>query len=133
MQEKIKWDFRALDLEDVGHIPVENALFLFKAVHGDRFSNKLWQDFLDDRVEADSDVLLEEVMMPLCNVPEFMGDKDEDFVSIEKSLNDLTKKRDYDEYRALQGWMVRILKVVDLIPINVVILIPAMILYRLDG
>ena len=88
MEEKIKWDFRALDLHNTGRISIKSALFLFKAVHGDRFSQRCWNSFIENRLAPpDSDVSFDEVKIHLCNIPEFAsGNGDEEYFEQEQNI-----------------------------------------------
>ena len=46
--ESIRWDFRALDRQDVGRIGISDALFLFQSVHGARMSQVCYSWVLDN-------------------------------------------------------------------------------------
>ena len=111
MEEKIKWDFRALDLEHVGRISIQSALFLFKAVHGDRFSQAYWKKFVGSRSNPDEDVNFDEVKIHLCNIPEYAsGNSDEDFVQQNEKIKKLADNRNYVNHAQLQNlqvWFIR--------------------------
>lgn len=104
MEEKIKWDFCALDLESNGRISLESTLFLFKAIHNNRFSNNYWEKFLSERRNPDADVCLDEVKLYLCNIPEHDVDNnsDQDYEMCEKYLKNKSEVEKYDEYQQLQ-------------------------------
>lgn len=103
MEEKVKWDFRALDVEDVGRISIKSALFLFKAVHGNRFSQAYWRKFLEGRVNPDEDVCFDEAKLFLCNVPEFASaNTDEDYLEQEKAIAERVQQKDYENHSELQ-------------------------------
>lgn len=103
MEEKVKWDFRALDVEDVGRISIKSALFLFKAVHGNRFSQADWRKFLEGRVNPDEDVCFDEAKLFLCNVPEFASaNTDEDYLEQEKAIAERVQQKDYENHSELQ-------------------------------
>ena len=105
MEERIKWDFCALDLENIGRIPLETTLFLFKAIHNDRFSIKYWETFIENRRNPEADVCLEEVKLYLCNIPEYDVNciSDEDYVKGEQILKSKTNSKNYNAYIQLQG------------------------------
>ncbi|KXJ12055.1 hypothetical protein AC249_AIPGENE28759 [Exaiptasia diaphana] len=99
LEEKIYWDFRALDFEGNNRISIESTLFLFKAVHEETFSLKTWNDFIKQRLNPSSDVSFDEVKIFLCNLPvggpcddgEFMQERDE-----------VTKRNAEDSYRTVK-------------------------------
>ena len=49
MEEQVRWDFMALDRTGSCRISVQDALLLFRNTHGDDFSMKVWQTFLNSR------------------------------------------------------------------------------------
>lgn len=104
LEEKIYWDFRALDFEGNNRISIESTLFLFKAVHEEKFSLKTWNNFVKHRFDPTSDVSFDEVKIFLCNLPvggpcddgEYFNERDEvsrkhadEEYSIVKELRDL--------------------------------------------
>lgn len=102
MEEKIKWDFRALDVEDIGRISVKSALFLFKAVHGDRFSQRYWNSFIDSRLDPSSDVNFDEVKLYLCNIPEFASSNgDQEYIEEENNIRENAMKRLVGDHKDL--------------------------------
>jgi len=94
MEEKIKWDFRALDKENVGRISLEAALFLFKAVHGNKFSQRYWNLFAENRLDPYEDVYLDEIKLFLCNIPEF--------ASQQKSVREQSEKLLQEDHKLLE-------------------------------
>lgn len=85
LEDKIYWDFRALDFEGNSRISIDSTLFLFKAVHEEKFSLKTWNNFVQQRFDPSSDVSFDEVKIFLCNIPvggpcdddEFLQERDE--------------------------------------------------------
>ena len=110
MEEKIKWDFRALDVENVGRLPLKSALFLFKAVHNDKFSQRYWKTFLDSRLDPEADVSFDEIKIHLCNVPEFAsGNGDQEYLEQENNIKDQTLKSYNKAYKDLLNAQVKLL------------------------
>ena len=109
MEEKIKWDFRALDMENVGRISLEAALFLFKAVHGDKFSQRYWNLFADNRLDPYEDVYLDEIKLFLCNIPEFAsGNGDREFLEQQKSVREQSEKLLEEDHKLLEKLQVNV-------------------------
>ncbi|XP_064633679.1 golgin subfamily A member 4-like [Lineus longissimus] len=69
LEQKVRWDFVALDKNGNHRLPLQDALLLFRETHGERFSLHTWQTFLRSRVEPDADVCFDEVKIWLCNLP----------------------------------------------------------------
>ena len=102
MEEKIKWDFRALDVENKGRISLESALFLFKAVHGDRFSQRYWNLFVESRLDPYSDVYFDEIKLCLCNIPDFASSNgDQEFRNQNQQVRENAKKQLEEELKIL--------------------------------
>ncbi len=68
-----QWEFQFLDCHWKGEISEKDALFLFKAVHGNRFIMHSWEIFLSGRAERGSKVTWEEIEVPLCDIPDDRG------------------------------------------------------------
>ena len=69
-----QWEFQFLDCHWKGEISEKDALFLFKAVHGNRFVMHSWETFLHGRAErSGSKVTWEEIEVPLCDIPDDQG------------------------------------------------------------
>lgn len=102
MEEKIKWDFRALDVENKGRISLESALFLFKAVHGDKFSQRYWNLFEESRLDPYSDVYFDEIKLCLCNIPEFASSNgDQEFRNQKQQVRENAKEQLEEELKIL--------------------------------
>jgi Ca2+-binding EF-hand superfamily protein len=69
LEQKVRWDFMALDKSGNYRLPLEDALLLFRETHGEKFSMHVWQAFLRSRVNSDADVYFDEVKIWLCNLP----------------------------------------------------------------
>ena len=63
-----QWEFALLDRHRKGEITENDALFLFKSVHGSRFVMTSWETFLKGRAERGSKVTWEEIELPLCDI-----------------------------------------------------------------
>ena len=104
MEEKIKWDFRALDKEDNGRISLESALFLFKAVHGDKFSQRYWNLFADSRLDPYEDVYFDEIKLFLCNIPEYASSNgDQEYFQQQQVVRENAKKLLEEEHQILEN------------------------------
>ena len=68
-----QWEFALLDRNWKGEITEKDALFLFKAVHGNRFNMQTWETFIRERAEQGSKVTWEEIEVPLCDIPDEDG------------------------------------------------------------
>ena len=68
-----QWEFQFLDRHWKGEITEKDALFLFKAVHGNRFVMNSWETFISGRAERGSKVTWEEIEVPLCDIPDDQG------------------------------------------------------------
>lgn len=102
MEEKIKWDFRALDVENKGRLALESALFLFKAVHGERFSQRFWNMFVESRLDPYGDVYFDEIKLFLCNIPDFAsGNGNEEFQKQQHQVREKAKMQLEDELKIL--------------------------------
>ena len=111
MEEKIKWDFRALDVENNGRISPESALFLFKAVHGDRFSQRFWNLFVESRLDPYGDVYFDEIKLFLCNIPDFASSNGkQEFISQQQQLREKAKKQLQEELKLLKNLQVGLYK-----------------------
>eukprot|EP00111_Clytia_hemisphaerica_P002852 TCONS_00008039-protein len=103
MEEKIKWDFRALDKEDNGRISLESALFLFKAVHGEKFSQRYWNLFADSRLDPYEDVYFDEIKLFLCNIPEYASSNgDQEYFQQQLAVRENAKKLLEEEHQILE-------------------------------
>ena len=67
------WEFAFLDRYKEGEISEQDTLFLFKAVHGNRFVMQSWETFLERRHQRRSKVTWEELELPLCDIPDERG------------------------------------------------------------
>ncbi|KAL4226590.1 hypothetical protein ACF0H5_014574 [Mactra antiquata] len=68
-EEQAYWDFQALDYTGRNRIGLRETLWLFKEIHGDRFSLATWRRFLGGREFPDSDVYFNEIRFWLCDIP----------------------------------------------------------------
>ena len=66
-----QWEFQLLDPEGLKSITQEDGLFLFKAVHKERFMMKSWQAFLAGRLLSGTRITWAEIEVPLCDIPEW--------------------------------------------------------------
>lgn len=65
----LKWEFALLDREQKGAISEQDAKFLFKMVHGEFFSQRRWNKFLNSRAAKDSLISFSEIEVDLCDIP----------------------------------------------------------------
>ena len=65
----LKWEFVILDREQKGAITQQDAKFLFKMVHGEFFSLRRWNKFLNGRAAKDSLISFNEIEVDLCDIP----------------------------------------------------------------
>ena len=100
LEDKISWDFKTLDSEGNGRITVNSALFLFKTVHAELFSMKMWKGFLAGRSEPHADICFDEMKVFLCDLPAG-GPSDRDELLGEEE--ELSRRRCDSEYRNLKG------------------------------
>ena len=65
----LKWEFALLDRYKKGAISENDAKFLFKMVHGEFFSNRRWNKFLNSRAAKGSLISFNEIEVDLCDIP----------------------------------------------------------------
>lgn len=87
LEEKVYWDFKAVDVEGKGRISLKTALMLFKAVHNELFSMKTWRAFLAQRLVQEADVCYDEMKMFLCNLVDGGPCDDQEFEDEEKAVS----------------------------------------------
>ena len=68
-EDKVRWDFAALDQTGNNLITVKDGLLLFKLTLGDEFSLQLWNAFLAARVDPLADLCFDDVRLLLCDLP----------------------------------------------------------------
>ncbi|EDO46860.1 predicted protein, partial [Nematostella vectensis] len=96
LEDKIYWDFRALDYEGTNRISIKSALFLFKSVHEDYFSIRTWKAFLDQRERPESDVSFDEIKIFLCNLPVGGPCEEEEFYKEDESVERMRCDKEYE-------------------------------------
>ena len=69
--QSAQWEFQLLDAEGLKSITEEDGLFLFRAVHKERFMVKSWQAFLAGRLLSGTRITWAEIEVPLCDIPEW--------------------------------------------------------------
>ena len=106
LEEKVKWDFKALDLENKGRISPDSTLFLMKSVHGDSFSVRQWNAFLSSRIRPEADVSYSEIRMLLCNLPKYDASNDDEYFELLSETSEREKSKNYDVYNSLLAWRV---------------------------
>jgi len=104
LEEKVSWDFKCLDMDKNGRISLQSALFLFKTVHENRFSMKLWNSFLSSRCRPEDEVSFDEIRMFLCNTPSFDASGDDEYVRYHNQVRENQKERDYNLHQSLVAW-----------------------------
>ncbi|XP_032219683.2 trichohyalin [Nematostella vectensis] len=102
LEDKIYWDFRALDYEGTNRISIKSALFLFKSVHEDYFSIRTWKAFLDQRERPESDVSFDEIKIFLCNLPVGGPCEEEEFYKEDESVERMRCDKEYEAIKELQ-------------------------------
>ena len=68
-EDKVRWDFAALDQTGDNLITVKDGLLLFKLTLGDEFSLQLWNAFLVSRMDPMADLCFDDVRLLLCDLP----------------------------------------------------------------
>ena len=112
MEEQIRWDFCALDVEKVGRISIQSALFLFKAVLGERFSKRFWKRFLDSRIDSCKDICFEEIKITLCSIPDFAAaDSERDYDQQNRLVSDQVQQNIYRMFKELEDSQVSFSKI----------------------
>lgn len=106
LEEKVSWDFKALDMDKDGRISLQSALFLFKTVHGHNFSIKLWNSFLSSRHRPEDEVSFDEIRLFLCNIPTFEASGEQEFNHFSNQVRENQKERDYNLHKSLLAWQV---------------------------
>jgi len=71
LAKDLQWEFRMLDRTGKGSIPIQDAMFLFKMVHGEFFSMQRFNDMIAKRMVPECDVTFEEIEVELCNIPTY--------------------------------------------------------------
>ncbi|XP_066283910.1 trichohyalin-like isoform X2 [Branchiostoma lanceolatum] len=102
LEEKVYWDFQALDRDGSHRLHLNDALLLFRATHGEKFSFQTWNKFVASRVDPNDDVCFDEMKMWLCMLPEDGDPCGEE--EAEKEEEDLINKRtemDWEEREEL--------------------------------
>lgn len=103
MEERNKWDFCAIDVENIGRISIQSALFLSKAVHGEKISLQNWKQFLSERDNPFDDISYDEMKLFLCNIPESRSaNSDEEYTRQEMELNKLGNDTNLRMHQALK-------------------------------
>ncbi|XP_066264985.1 caldesmon-like [Branchiostoma lanceolatum] len=67
--QDLKWEFSLLDHGHSDSVTPDQARFMFEAVHGQLFSKRRWQRFLQSRKLPKSGVSFSEIEVDLCNIP----------------------------------------------------------------
>ncbi|XP_077983007.1 uncharacterized protein LOC144437842 isoform X2 [Glandiceps talaboti] len=106
LEQKLWWDFKALDKTGTDTISVKDALFLFKATHEDKFSMHAWQKFMESRNFSNDAISFHEVRMWLCAIPEEQPSNETEFTEESEKLE--TEKINHDlkhfkHFKTLQG------------------------------
>ncbi|XP_047146715.1 trichohyalin isoform X1 [Hydra vulgaris] len=103
MEEQIRWDFCSLDVEKVGRISIQSALFLFKAVLGERFSKRCWKRFLDNRVDSFKDIYFDEIKVYLCSIPDLAAaDSERDYDEQNRVVGEYMHQNMYNTFKELE-------------------------------
>ncbi|PFX16028.1 hypothetical protein AWC38_SpisGene19720 [Stylophora pistillata] len=102
LEEKISWDFKALDVEGKGRISLKTALLLFKAVHNELFSMKTWRSFVSHREYPDEDVCFDEIKMFLCNLVDGGPCEKEEFDEEERDVGFRSVENKYRNLKELE-------------------------------
>ncbi len=107
LENKIKWDFNALDCNCDDRISLQSALFLFKSVHVEKFSINLWNSFLSSRARPEEEVSFHEIKMFLCNIPQDISFSHETYDQYSNQVKENQIERDYNFHQSLIAWQVR--------------------------
>lgn len=102
VEEKVYWDFKAVDVEGKGRISLKTALMLFKAVHNELFSMRTWRSFLSQREIPEADVCFDEIKMFLCNLVDGGPCDDEEYDEEEKSIGLRVCNNKYENLKELE-------------------------------
>ena len=106
LEEKVFWDFKAVDVEGNGRISLKSALMLFKLVHSELFSMKTWRSFLSQREIPEADVCYDEIKIFLCNLVDGGPCDDEEFEEEEKSVSLRYCDNKYENLKELEKFQV---------------------------
>lgn len=102
LQDKIIWEFRALDGKRTGKIKPADALLVFKSVLGSRFSLATWYTFTCDRGSSSADVTLDEITEFLVAQPPSGHPASlDDYLSTEQELRRRRAQRDFKRYTVM--------------------------------
>ena len=107
LEEKVYWDFKAVDVEGKGRISLKTALMLFKAVHNELFSMKTWRAFLSERLVQEADVCFDEMKMFLCNLVDGGPCDDQEFEDEEKAVSLRVCDNKYESLKEIEKLQVR--------------------------
>ena len=102
LEDKVYWDFKAVDVEGKGRISLKTALMLFKAVHNELFSMKTWRSFLTQRAVPEADVSFEELKMFLCNLVDGGPCDEQEFGEEEKAVSLRVCNNKYESLKELE-------------------------------
>lgn len=103
MEERNKWDFRAIDVDNIGRISIQSALFLSKAVHWERFSLQNWKQFLSERDNPCDHISYDEMKLFLCDIPEYGSENsDAEYTKQEMELNKLGNDKNLQRHQQLR-------------------------------
>ncbi|PIK57548.1 putative trichohyalin isoform X2 [Apostichopus japonicus] len=67
--QDLRWEFALLDGEQKDLISEDQARFLFEVVHGNLFSQRRWEKFLNSRPVSGTGISFVEIEVDLCNIP----------------------------------------------------------------
>lgn len=65
-----------LDRHGKGTISIDEAMFMFKMVHGEFFSKDRFDVLINKRLTKDCDVTFQEIEVELCDIPTYQWIKD---------------------------------------------------------
>ena len=111
LEEKIKWDFKALDNDCDNRISLQAASFLFKSVHVQKMSITHWNMFLSSRIRPEDEVSFHEMKMFLCNIPVQDPSDNEDYSLFSRQLSQGQIDRGYLLHESLFAMQVHSLYV----------------------
>ncbi|KAI8519169.1 hypothetical protein Bbelb_024260 [Branchiostoma belcheri] len=105
--QDLKWEFSLLDHGHSDSVTPDQARFMFEAVHGQLFSKRKWQKFLQSRHLPESGVSFSEIEVDLCNIPnreEVLREKleEEQHSQERKRLEAEKEKQRLEEQRRLE-------------------------------
>ncbi|XP_070559138.1 trichohyalin-like isoform X2 [Ptychodera flava] len=98
LEQKLLWDFKALDTTGTSTISVKDALLLFRATHEEKFSISTWRKFMKSRDFSSDPVSFHEIRMWLCSIPTGDPMTESEFQEEKEKLESELRRRESKRY-----------------------------------